>query len=108
MRMVNAGMNGVRVNTAYGDFTHYSSIIDNVREVADIPIVFDIKGPEIRLKVTQKRNIDKGEVIKVGFNGEAISFNHDFYDQMNIDDILYIDNGKIRAQVVKKIVECFI
>lgn len=100
--MVKAGMNGVRINTAYGDFNQYDSVIDKVREIADIPLVFDIKGPEIRLKVTQKRNIDKGEVIKVGFNGEAISFNHDFYDQMNIDDILYIDNGKIRARVVKK------
>jgi pyruvate kinase len=100
--MVKAGMNGVRVNTAYGDFSQYDNIIDKVREIADIPLVFDIKGPEIRLKVAQARSIDKGEVIEVGFNGEAISFNHDFYDQMDIDDILYIDNGKIRAQVVKK------
>ena len=100
--MAKAGMNGVRINTAYGDFNQYDSVIDKIREIADIPLVFDIKGPEIRLKVTQKRNLDKGEVVKVGFNGEPISFNHDFYDQMDIDDILYIDNGKIRAHVVKK------
>jgi len=100
--MAKAGMNGVRINTAYGDFNQYDFVIDKIREIADIPLVFDIKGPEIRLKVTQKRNIGKGEVLKVGFNGEPISFNHDFYDQMDIDDILYIDNGKIRARVVKK------
>ena len=100
--MAKAGMNGVRINTAYGDFNQYDSVIDKIREIANIPIVFDIKGPEIRLKVTQKRNIDKGEVVKFGFNSEPISFNHDFYDQMDIDDILYIDNGKIRARVVKK------
>jgi len=102
MRMVNAGMNGVRVNTAYGDFTHYSSIIDNVREVADIPIVFDIKGPEIRLKVAQKRVVEKDEVLKVGFNSEEISFNHDFYEKMEVNDAVYIDNGKIRTKVVEK------
>ena len=42
-KMVKAGMNGVRINTAYGDFTQYSSIIDKVREIADIPVVFDVK-----------------------------------------------------------------
>ena len=102
VRMVNAGMNGVRINTAYGDFTQYSSTIDNVREVADIPIVFDIKGPEIRLKVAQKTAVEKGEVLKVGFNNEEISFNHDFYEKMEVNDAVYIDNGKIRTQVVEK------
>jgi pyruvate kinase len=100
--MVNAGMNGVRINTAYGDFTQYNSIINNVREVADIPIVFDVKGPEIRLKVAQKRAVEKGEVLKVGFNSEEISFNHDFYEKMGVNDVVYIDNGKIRTQVVEK------
>ncbi len=101
-RMVNAGMNGVRINTAYGDFTQYSITIDNVREVADIPIVFDIKGPEIRLKVAQKKVVEKGEVIEVGFNSEEISFNHNFYKKMEVNDAVYIDNGKIRTQVVEK------
>ena len=101
-KMVKAGMNGVRINTAYGDFLQYDSIIEKVREIADIPIVFDVKGPEIRLKVAQKKAIDKGEVLKVGFNGEETSFNHDFYDKIGVDDTLYIDNGKIRTRVVEK------
>jgi pyruvate kinase len=102
LKMVNAGMNGVRINTAYGDFTQYNITINNVREVADIPILFDIKGPEIRLKVAQKRTVEKGEVVKVGFNSEEISFNHDFCEKMEVNDALYIDNGKIRTQVVEK------
>ena len=39
-------MNGVRINTAYGNFAQYQSVIENVREIADIPIIVDIKGPE--------------------------------------------------------------
>lgn len=100
--MVKAGMNGVRINTAYGDFLQYNSIIEKVREIADIPIVFDVKGPEIRLKIAHKKAVEKGEVLKVGFNGEEISFNHDFYDKIGVDDTLYIDNGKIRTRVVEK------
>jgi pyruvate kinase len=100
--MFKAGMNGVRINTAYGDFDQYKAVIERIREIADIPIMFDIKGPEIRIKATQKKVVKKGETVEVGFNGEEISFNHDFYDKMDVNDIVYIDNGKIKTRVVSK------
>ncbi len=100
--MVKAGMNGVRINTAYGDFSQYNSIIDNVREIADLPIVFDVKGPEIRLNAVERRNVNKGEILKVGFGSGPISFSHDFYGQIECNDIIYIDNGKIKTRVIEK------
>jgi pyruvate kinase len=101
-KMFKAGMNGVRINTAYGDFEQYESVIENVRRIADIPIVFDIKGPEIRIKANQKKVVRRGEIIEVGFDNDEISFNHDFYDKMNVNDIVYIDNGKIKTRIVEK------
>ena len=95
-------MNGARINTAYGNLTLYRSIIETVREVADIPIVLDIKGPEIRIKALRQKIFNKGDTLEVGFNNEEISFNHDFYDEMQIDDQVYIDNGKIRTRVIEK------
>jgi len=100
--MLKAGMNGVRINTAYGDFDQYKSVIERIRKIADIPIMIDIKGPEIRIRATQKKAVKRGETVEVGFNGEEISFNHDFYDKMDVNDIVYIDNGKIKTRVVKK------
>ena len=100
--MYKKGMNGVRINTAYGNIDQYQQIIDNTRDTADIPIILDIKGPEIRLKVKEKIQIKKGDEIEVGFSDEEISFNHDFYDPMRVSDSIYIDNGKIRTQVIKK------
>jgi pyruvate kinase len=100
--MLQAGMNGVRINTAYGDFDQYTSVIETMRKIADIPIMLDLKGPEIRIKANQKRVVSKGEKIEVGFNGEEISFNHDFYDKITVNDIVYIDNGKIKTQVSEK------
>ena len=100
--MYKAGMNGARINTAYGDMDQYRLIVNNIRETADIPIIVDIKGPEIRLRVKRKRTIKKGDIIEVGFKNEKISFNHDFYDKMNIGDNIYIDNGKIKTQVAEK------
>ncbi len=101
-RMYHAGMNGARINTAYGTLDQYKLIVDNIRETADIPIIVDIKGPEIRLRVKRKRTTKKGDLLEVGFNREEISFNHDFYDKMNIGDDVYIDNGKIRTRVAEK------
>jgi pyruvate kinase len=100
--MFKAGMNGVRINTAYGDFDQYESVIEKIRKIADIPIMIDIKGPEIRIKAAQKKVVKKGETVEVGFNGDGISFNHDFYDKMDVNDIVHIDNGKIKTRVVKK------
>jgi len=76
--------------------------VDNIRETADIPIIVDIKGPEIRLRVRRKRTVKKGEILEVGFNHEEISFNHNFYDKMSVGDAVYIDNGRIRTRVVEK------
>jgi len=104
-KMVNAGMNGVRINTAYGDVAQYQSVIETVRKVAKLPILIDLKGPEIRLKVSQKRVLVKGEILTVGFNGEDVSFNHNFYDTVSIGDVIFIDNGKIRTVVTEKVDE---
>lgn len=100
-KMFQAGMNGARINTAYGNLAQYQSVIETVREVADIPVIIDIKGPEIRIRASQQKVFSKGDILEVGFNGEEVSFNHDFYDEMRVDDEVYIDNGKIRTRVVE-------
>jgi pyruvate kinase len=101
-KMFQAGMNGVRINAAYGNIAQYRSVIEMVREIADIPIIMDIKGPEIRIKTSQRKVICEGDNLEIGFEGGQICFNHDFYDQMKVDDEVYIDNGKIRTIVVVK------
>ena len=101
-KMFQAGMNGARINTAYGNLAQYQSVMETVREIADIPIIIDVKGPEIRIKASQRKILSKGDILEVGFNGEEVSFNHDVYDEMRVDDEVYIDNGKIRTHVVEK------
>ncbi len=95
-------MNGARINTAYGNLEQYQSTIENVRETADIPIIFDIKGPEIRIKAAQPRTLKAGDALDVGFNSGEVCFNHNFYDEMSPEDTVLIDNGKIRTRVVEK------
>ena len=101
-KMFQAGMNGVRINTAYGNLAQYQSVIETVREIAEIPIIIDIKGPEIRINTSQRKIFSKGDILEIGFDNEEVRFNHDFYDKMEVDDEVYIDNGKIRTRVVEK------
>jgi pyruvate kinase len=62
--MYHAGMSGVRINTAYGDASQYRGIIESVREIGEIPIIVDVKGPEIRIRA-KKRTVREGEVFEV-------------------------------------------
>jgi pyruvate kinase len=101
-KMIQAGMNCARINTAYGDFDRYRTVVENVRKVADIPVMVDLKGPEIRLRTDKERVVEAGEVLEAGFNGEPVSFNHNFIDQMNVGELVFIDNGRIRTEVTEK------
>ena len=101
-KMVEAGMNCARINTAYGEFDRYLTVIENVRKVADVPVMIDLKGPEIRLKTDNERAVAEGDVLEVGYNGEPVSFNHNFISQMRVGDVILIDNGRIRTEVTKK------
>lgn len=100
-KMHRAGMNGARINTAYGTLDQYRVIISNLRDVADIPVIIDVKGPEIRLKTSGRRIVNKGDVLEVG-RDEKIRFNNNIYDDVNVGDDILIDNGRLRTQIVEK------
>ena len=100
--MVQAGMNCARINTAYGDFESYKQTVENVRKVSDLPLLIDLKGPEIRLKTNKEQTVNINDKLDVGFNGEGISFNHNIIDDMNLGDVVFIDNGRIKTAIVEK------
>lgn len=100
-KMYRAGMNGARINTAYGTLEQYRAIIRTLRKVADIPTIVDLKGPEIRLKTRAKTTINEGDVLQVGKN-ERISFNNDIYYDLSKGDAVLIDNGRLKTEVVEK------
>jgi len=100
-RMYRVGMSGARINTAYGTISQYEVMIENVRETGEIPIIVDIKGPEIRIKA-KKRTVSQGDIFEAGFSGQETSFNWDFYDKIAAGDFILIDNGRVRTQVAEK------
>lgn len=95
-------MDGARINTAYGDIEHFNTVVENVRNIREIPILIDVKGPNIRLQTDNNIYVQKGDTIFVGFDSDGIHFNFDFYDDVNIGDRVLIDNGRIETQVIEK------
>jgi pyruvate kinase len=97
-----AGMDAVRINTAHGDFEQYKEIIRLTREVGEIPIIMDVKGPNIRTTNKEPITAKIGDVIAAGFDNEDLTFSCNFYDEMKPGDKVLIDNGEVITKVKKK------
>jgi len=98
-RLHRAGMNGVRINTAYGDLNQYAAIVENSQATAEIPVVLDIKGPEVRTRVSKPLKVKRGDELMAGFSGEELSFSHNFFDKLRVGDRILIDNGTLETRV---------
>jgi pyruvate kinase len=101
-RMYSAGMDAVRINTAHGDLDQYDEIIETTRAVGEIPIILDLKGPEVRVRTEAPREVQTGDIITAGFKDEELVFSHDFYDEVDPGDKIAIDDGTISMIVEKK------
>lgn len=101
-RLHRAGMDGVRINTAYGDFDQYAVIVENSRAVGEIPVVLDIKGPEVRTSVSKPLRVERGDEVLAGFGGEELSFSYDFFDKVRAGDRILIDNGTVETRIKRK------
>lgn len=101
-RMYEAGMDAARINTAHGDFNQYKEIIRITREVGEIPIIMDIKGPEIRTRNKSPIEAKLGDVIEAGFGNENLTFSYNFYDEVEPGDNIIIDNGAVVTNLIKK------
>jgi pyruvate kinase len=101
-KLYEAGMDAVRINTAHGDFEQYKEIIRLTRDIGEIPIIMDVKGPNIRTTNKAPVNAKIGDVIVAGFDNEDLTFSYNFYDEMKPGDRVLVDNGEVITKVKKK------
>jgi pyruvate kinase len=111
--MRDAGMGLARINTAYATLDELRARVRLAHE-AHVPVMLDLKGPQLRVDcTTDKKDADgtvhtvpvrypiaRGEVICVGFGTGPVRFNHDFSDDLEVGDLVTFDNGTIRTRVV--------
>jgi len=102
-RMFDAGMNAVRLNTAFGTIREYVETMRAAWSVDDIPVLLDIKGPEIRLKCREPSKIPAGGTLKLGFKGsDPVRLNRRIYGQLQVGDAILLNKGKVRTTVIGK------
>ncbi|MBN2329209.1 MAG: pyruvate kinase [Candidatus Omnitrophica bacterium] len=101
--MVDAGMNGVRINSSHGDFDQYARFIHRIRRFADIPIVLDTQGPKIRLRMRQPLCTAENDVIRIGFSPDhEFYLDANIYDHLHVGDRALIDDGAFDAVILEK------
>jgi len=110
-KMIEEGMNVVRLNTAHMNLQQAETMIQNIRKVSDkIAILVDTKGPEIR--TTQaKENIPVTFGDRIIFKGnpdgitsrECIYVNYkNFVNDIPAGSRIMIDDGNIELIVIEK------
>ena len=114
-KMVAAGMNVARVNFSHATMQERQIVIDLVKEVnsvenKSIGLLFDTKGPEFRNGIVENGGIEliPGKKIKIVKedvigNSERFSVNHpQAIDSLNIGDIIQLENGLMKIEVVAR------
>jgi pyruvate kinase len=102
-KMVEAGMNCVRINTAHGNFEQYETIIDRVRDCGGVATMVDIKGPELRIRLSEPLELKEGESFLLSFSEELLPrLNYDIYDDLVVGDTIYFDEGFVETTVVER------
>lgn len=111
-KLVNAGMNVMRLNFSHGDFDEHGGRIKNIREVTkatgkNVAILLDTKGPEIRIGKLKVEPIDlvEGETLvltteEILGDKDRISVTYDkLPNDVSIGSTILIDDGLIGLSV---------
>ena len=111
-KVLDAGVNFIRINTSYGDYNQYDKILNNLKnhpEKDNVKVIYDIKKPEV-LDYFLKNNLDyiavsfaasksqMEEVQKQAPNAKLISKIESIEGVKNFDEILDFSWGVMVAR----------
>lgn len=111
--LLNAGMNGARLNFSHGTYETHAEVIRNLKYARlearqPLAIILDTKGPEIRLGDLQDKEIEiSGSLIltrhKIQGSSKKISIHPEIViDQVPVGAKVLINDGYIMGEVVGK------
>ncbi len=121
-RLVEEGMNVVRINFSHGTYDEYTSVKETVERVREktgchIGLMYDTKGPDFRTGAMESDGVEliEGQQIRlvkddVIGNSERITVNYkNVLDKLKKDDVVLFDDGLMSMKVLdntKKGVVC--
>lgn len=113
--LIDAGVDGFRLNFSHGTHDEHKKMFNNIRKVAKkknahIAIVADLQGPKLRigkfkeekveLKVGQDFRLDMKE--ELGDNSRVTLPHKEIFEALKIGDKLLVNDGNIVLKVIKK------
>jgi len=114
-RLVNAGVDAVRLNMSHGDHDFYSSVFENIHTARTdlhlpLAVLADLQGPKIRIGELEKPEIEieTGKEIEITINDVLGSKNlistsyKNLIKEAQIDELILINDGLIRLRIKKK------
>jgi pyruvate kinase len=108
-RLVNSGMDVVRLNTAHLDIATAEKIVSSIRAVSDrVGILLDTKGPEVRTcNMPAPLHLKTGDRVEIGVlqppgNGFQVSYSG-FVEEIPVGSRILIDDGLIALAVDQRV-----
>lgn len=113
-KLIENGMNVARLNFSHGSYEEHLKKLNNIRsfqkEGIYIPVMLDTKGPEIRCHLMENGQIEiqKDSILRISMKEvlgtkEKISVNFpNLFDDVNINNHIKIDDGKLDLLVIDK------
>jgi len=115
LQLVDAGVNGFRLNFSYGDKEYFKKLFANINHVCEarklpIPIIQDLQGPKIRIGKLKKEQIVilSGNTIEITIDkleGDENIISTSYKSLINdaqIGETILIDDGLIKLEVAIK------
>ena len=115
LKLIEAGMNVMRVNFSHGDYASHLAKIELAHRVEKeygihIPVILDSRGPEIRVGQFEEgfaliEQDHQVEVFMTPIVGNTSQFSVSYpglYDDVKIGDFLKIDDGNLALKIIEK------
>lgn len=110
--LVKAGVDVFRLNFSHGTHEDHQAVVEHINTINEelgthITILQDLQGPKIRLRDVENGSVDikKGDELIIGTekfvgNAQKVSTTYtQIVDDVNEDDVILIDDGKIELRV---------
>ena len=113
-KLINAGINGARLNFSHGSYEEHAAKIKAVREISkklgrEIAILQDLQGPKIRLGdiVDNHFEVNEGDELVLDYaiqqhDGSAnLPVQYNLAEKVKVGEPVYIFDGKVRTEVIE-------
>ncbi|MBI2418554.1 MAG: pyruvate kinase, partial [Ignavibacteriales bacterium] len=117
IELMDAGLDGVRLNFSHGDYEFYDSLFDSIEQAcikatSPLAVLLDLQGPKIRIGELSEPVIEifTGDTIEITtekFLGtrERVSTSYTpLAEDASVGDIILIDDGLLRLRIISKTV----